>query len=132
MPACRNSLGLPAAIAEHRAEIAEARGLAGAAGGEIVPRHRNGEVGPQAQFLAAGVGGQIEALADVLAGEVEERLGRLQDRRLGLDVAGLRKRQQQRVRPGGGPGGTLMAAVTVISTSKVRKAGSKGLCWRSP
>ncbi len=82
-----------AAIAEHRAEIAEARRLAGAAGGEIVPRHRNGEIGTKAQFLAAGVGGQIEALADVLAGEVEERLGRLQDRRLGPGVAGLRERQ---------------------------------------
>ncbi len=29
-----------AAIAEHRPEIAEARRLAGARGGEIVPRHR--------------------------------------------------------------------------------------------
>ena len=64
---------------------------AGAAGGEIVPRHRNGEVGTQAEFLAAGVGGQIKALADVLAREVEERLGRLQDIGLGPAVAGLRK-----------------------------------------
>ena len=82
-----------AAIAKHRPEIAEPRGLAGAAGGEIIPRHRNGEIGAKAQFLAAGVGGQIKAFADVFAGEVEKRLGRLQDRRFGLDVAGLRERQ---------------------------------------
>jgi hypothetical protein len=63
------------------------------AGGEIIPRHRNGEVGPQAELLAGRVRGQIQAFADVLAGEVEERFGRLQDRRLGLDVAGLRERQ---------------------------------------
>ena len=85
--------GLAAAIAKHRPEIAEAGRLAGAAGSEIVARHRNGEVGPQAEFLAAGVGGQVKALADVLAGEVEERFGRLQDRGLGPDVARLRERQ---------------------------------------
>ncbi len=82
-----------AAITEHRSEIAESGGLAGARRGEIIPRHRNGEVGAQAQFLAAGVGGQIKAFADVLAGQIEERLGRLQDSGLGLDVAGLRERQ---------------------------------------
>ena len=112
---------LAAAIAEHRAEIAEARRLAGAAGGEIVARHRNGQVRTQAQLLAAGVGRQVEALADVLAGEVEERLGRLQDGGLGLDVAGLRKRQQQGVRPGGGPADE--AAVTFISRPNIPKNG---------
>ena len=40
----------------------------------------------------------------VAYGEVEERLGRLQDGRLGPDVTGLRERQQQRIRPGGGAG----------------------------
>ena len=34
-----------AAIAEHRPEIAEPRRLTGTAGRQIVPRHRNGEVG---------------------------------------------------------------------------------------
>ncbi len=53
------------------------------------------------------VGRQIQALADVLAGEVEERLGRLQDAGVGLDVAALCKRQQQRIRPGGGSGSTF-------------------------
>ena len=85
--------GPAAAIAEHRAEIAEAGRLTGAAGGEIIPRHRNGEVGTQAEFLAGGVGRQVKALADVLAREVEKRLGRLQDRRLGPAVAGLGERQ---------------------------------------
>ena len=84
---------LAAAIAKHRPEIAEARGLAGAPGGEIIARHRNGEVGAQAELLAGSVGRQVKALADVLAGKVEERLGRLQDAGMGLDVAALRKRQ---------------------------------------
>ena len=43
---------LAAVIAKHRPEIAETCGLAGALGGEIVARHRNGEVGAQAKFLA--------------------------------------------------------------------------------
>ena len=99
---------LAAAITKHRSEIAEARRLPGAAGGEIVARDRDGQVRAQAELFARGVGGQIQALADVLAGEVEERLGRLQDPGLGPDVAGLRKRQQQRVRPGGGSGSTIV------------------------
>ncbi len=83
MPACRNSAGRVAAVAEDRAEIAEAGRLAGLRGGEVVARDRDGEVGAQAEFLVAARGrGQEHALADVLAGEVEEGLGRLQDRRV--------------------------------------------------
>src|SRR6478735_7305833 len=37
-----------AAIAKHRPEIAEARGLPGAPGGEIIAGNRNGEIGTQA------------------------------------------------------------------------------------
>ena len=81
------------AMAKHRPEIAEARRLPGASRGEIIPRHRNGEIGPKTQFLAVGVGGEVKALADVLAGEIEERLGLLQNAGLGPDIAGLRKRQ---------------------------------------
>ena len=80
-------------IAEHRPEIGKARGLSGAGRGEIIARHRNGEVGAQAEFLARRVGRQVKALANILAGEVEERLGRLQDAGVGLDVAALCKRQ---------------------------------------
>ena len=80
MPACRNSLGPVAAMTEDRAEIAEARRLAGLGRGQIVARDRDGEVGPQAQLAPLRVGGEIHALADVLAGEIEERLRRLQDR----------------------------------------------------
>src|SRR5439155_27070905 len=112
--------GLAPAIAEHRAEIGKARRLAGAAGGEIVARHRNRQVRAQAQFLAAGVGREIKALADVLAGEVEERVGRLQYRRLGMNVAGLRKGLQQGVRPGSG-----WRRGYVHLRSKVPKMGSK-------
>jgi len=94
--------GLMVTIAEHRPEIAEAGRLSGSRGGKVVAGHGDREVRPQAQFLTLRVGGEIQALADVLAGEVEKRLGRLQDRRLGMNVAGLRKRLQQGVRPGGG------------------------------
>ncbi len=70
-----------AAVAKHRAEIAEARRRARGRGGEIVARDRDGEVGPQAEFAAGRVGGQEHAAADVLARQVEERLRRLQDGR---------------------------------------------------
>ena len=112
--------GLAPAIAEHRPEIGEARGLPDTAGGKIVARHGNRQVRAQAQFLAAGIRGQVEAFADVLAGEVEERVGRLQNRRLGMNVAGLRKGLQQGIRPGGGGGRGY-----VHLGSKVPKTGSK-------
>ncbi len=96
--------GLAAAVAEHRAEIAEPCRLAGAAGCEVVAGHRNGQVRAQTELLAGEVRGQVQALANVLAGEVQERLGRLQDGGFGPDIAGLRERQQQRIRPGGGAG----------------------------
>ena len=114
MPACRNSLRLAAAIAEHRAEIGEAGRLSGAGRGQIIPRHGDGEVGPQAQFLAGRIRRQVQAFADVLAGEVEERVGRLQDRRLGMDVAGLRKGLQQGIRPSGGWGGAAVTFIEVV------------------
>ena len=41
-----------AAIAKHRPEIAEARGLAGAPGGEIIAGDRNGQVRAQAELFA--------------------------------------------------------------------------------
>ena len=85
--------GLAAAIPEHRAEIAEPGRLPDLSRRQIIPRDRNGQIGAKAQFLPAGVGGQIEAFADVLAGEIEKRLGRLQNPRFGPAVAGLRERQ---------------------------------------
>ena len=95
--------GCVAAVTEHRAEIAVARRLAGERRGEIVARHRNREVGTQAEFAAAGGGGQIHALADVLAREVEERLGRLQDGGRNAGVAGALIGSDQRLRPRVGP-----------------------------
>jgi len=77
------------------------------AGGEVIARDRNRQVGPQAQLLAAGVRGQIKAFADVLARQIEKRLGWLQNRRLGQGVTSLGERQQQRVRPRGGSGRTM-------------------------
>ncbi len=72
----------PFAVAKHRAEIAEARGLAGCGRGQIGARHRDRQIGPQAQFAAVRIGGEKHAAADVLAAEIEKRLGRLQHRRL--------------------------------------------------
>ena len=66
--------------------------------GEIVARDRNGQVGPQAEFAAARRGGQVHALADVLAGQVEERLGRLQDRGRDAAIAGALIGGDQRLR----------------------------------
>ena len=56
----------------------------------------NGEFRPQA-IRAGGVGGEIQAAADVLAGEVEKDGGRLQDRRLG---AGIARATRWAMRPG--------------------------------
>ena len=86
-----------AAVTKHRPEIAKARGLAGERGGEIVARDGDGEVGPQAEFAAARRGGQIHALADVLAGKVEERLGRLQDGGRNAGIAGALVGSDQRL-----------------------------------
>ncbi len=88
-----------AAVTEHRPEIAIARRFAGERRSEIVARDRNGEVGAQAEFAAAGGGGQIHALADVFAREVEERLGRLQDGGRNAGVAGALVGGDQRLRP---------------------------------
>ena len=69
------------AMTKHRAEIAEAGGLAGVRRRQIIARYRDRQIGPQAQFAAVGIGGQKHAAADVLAAEIEKRFGRLQHRR---------------------------------------------------
>ena len=75
------------AMAEHLAEIAEAFRLAGGRRREIVARHRDGEVGAQTKLAAGRVGRKIHAPANVLAREVEERFGRLEQRGLGAAIA---------------------------------------------
>jgi hypothetical protein len=77
-----------AAVAVDRPEIAKTLRRASDLRGEIVAGDGNGEVRTQAQFAALGVDGEIHVAADVLAGEVEERLGRLQDRWRNPAVAG--------------------------------------------
>ena len=81
--------GARAAVAEYRAEIAQAcraprrrRGR-----GEVIARDGNREVGPQADLVAGGIGSTYVP-AHVLAGEVEKRLRRLQDRRGHPGIAG--------------------------------------------
>ena len=94
------------AMAEHRSEIAIALRLAGRRRGQVVARHRDGQVGPQAQLLAVRVAGEEHALADVLARKVEERLRRLQDRGRDPRIAGPLEGRDQRVRRGIGAGST--------------------------
>src|SRR5262249_49534224 len=78
-----------AALTEDRAEIAEFRRLARRRRGEIVARDRDRQVRTQAQLLAGtGIGDQVHAPPDVLAREVEKRLGRLEDRGCGRRIAG--------------------------------------------
>ena len=88
-----------AAMTEHRAEIAEADRLAGLGRSEIVARHRDGQVRPQAELVAVRIGGEEHAAADVLAREIEERLGRLQDRRRDARVAGALVMRDERLGP---------------------------------
>src|SRR5499427_3639237 len=65
-------------VTKYRTEITVACRLSGNSRREIVARYRNGKIGPQAKFIAVGCGGQKHAASDVLAGQIEERFGRLQ------------------------------------------------------
>ena len=69
-----------APVTEHRAEIAIAVCAAGRRRGEIVARHGDREIRPQAPFVAGAALRQEHAGPDVLPRQVEERLSRLQDR----------------------------------------------------
>lgn len=75
------------ALAEDRADIAEARRPPRCVGSEVVERHGYREIGAQAEFATRGVADEIHAAADVLAREREERLGRLQDFRADARIA---------------------------------------------
>ena len=75
-----------AAHAEDRAGIGVGRRLAGMSG-DMRQRDGDGVFRPQAPFAPVIVLRQEDAAADILAGEVEEGLDRLQDRRLGAPVA---------------------------------------------
>ena len=70
------------AVAENRSLVEVAR-LAVAAARDVGEGGRNGEVGAQAQFPAARVLGEEDALPERLAHDVEKRLRRLQDAGLG-------------------------------------------------
>ena len=100
--------GQAAAVAENRAEIAIALRATGGRGGEIVARHRNGEIRPQAQFLAGPAGGQEHAAPDILAGQVQERLGGLQDGRIGPGIARALVSGDQGLRARVGQGGVTV------------------------
>src|SRR5262249_17460537 len=54
-------------IPENRAQIAVARGPAGARRGEIVARHRDGQVRAQTELVSLRIGCEEHPLADVLA-----------------------------------------------------------------
>ena len=102
-------------MAKHRREIAEAERLAGLGRSEIVARHRNGEVGPQAQLVPVRIGGEEHAAADVLAREVEERLGRLQDRGRNARIARALVMRDERLRPCVGRGHGRLFSGSVVA-----------------
>ena len=86
--------GLARAQAEDRPEIAVA-GRCAAALGEVPAADRDGVIGAQAQFVTVGVLRHEQAAADVLAGQVDEDVARLQDGRLDTHVAvALEERDQ--------------------------------------
>ena len=64
------------------------------AAGDMVEADGNGEFGPQAKRLAGLALGEEDAAAQILAGHVEERIGRLQDRH----VDRRRRRARRRAR----------------------------------
>ena len=107
-PGLRHLAALAWAGAEDRAEI----GVLGEAPrfgrSEIGEADRDRVVGPQAQFRAGGVAGEVEAAADILARHVEEHRGRLQHRRLEAREAGgeeIVERPRSGLERGGAGGG---------------------------
>ena len=80
-----------AALAEHLAEIGVAARRAGLAG-DVVEADGNGEFRAQAERLAGLALGEEDAAAQILAGHVEKRIGRLEDRH----VDGMRRRARRR------------------------------------
>src|SRR4051794_38879482 len=111
---------------EHRREITEAERLAGFRRGEVIARDRNCQVGPQAKLLPVRVGGEKHAATDVLAGEVQERLGRLQDRWRHARIPGALVMGDERLRPriGGGHLGALDGSVVLMARVQFARAFS--------
>src|SRR5438067_671047 len=87
------------AMAKNGSKIAVTFGGAGCGRGEIVPGNRDRQVGTQAQLAALRVDGEKHALADVLAGEIEKRLRRLQDRGRYARIARALEIGHERLRP---------------------------------
>ena len=77
---------LTGAHAEDRAGIGVGRRLRPARG-DVIEGYRDGVFRAQTPVAAIGILRHEDAAADILAGEIEEDIGRLQDRRLGMGVA---------------------------------------------
>lgn len=84
-------------VPEDGADIAVLRRRARQPGGEIIAADRNRIFRAQAHLASRAVAREEHAAADVLARQVEERLGRLQDGRLDAPVAGAREQRAQRL-----------------------------------
>ena len=76
-----------------------AKRLAGFRRREVLARHRDGKVGAQAQLAPVRVGGKKHAPPDVLAREIEERLGRLKNGGRDARIARALIMRDQRLRP---------------------------------
>ena len=105
-----------AAVAEHRAEIAIGRGTAGRGFFQVLAADRDGEVRAQAQLAAARVAGDEERAAQLLAGQLEEIVGRLQHGGLDAQVSRALVEVHEPVRAIGSrrSGGAIACHVSVL------------------
>ena len=120
-----------AALAEDLAEIGIAARRAGARG-DVVEADGNGEFGAQAERLAGLALGQEDAAAQVLAGHVEERVGRLQHRHLDRRRAARGKQRQDVRREGPACRKSWPAASCPLSHGAPLRARRRGSPSRSP
>ena len=121
--------GAVAAVAEHRARDSRSPARCRLRRGQIVARDRDGEIGPQAEIVPGRIGGQVHARADVFAGEVEERLRRLQEGGRGARIAGRAHRTRPALRAcvlaNRSPG--LFMALFVVVMARAARVSRRGL-----
>jgi hypothetical protein len=90
--------GAVAGVAEYRPGIAVGSGPLARVLGEVLAADRDREIGPQAKLAAPAVRGEEQAATQLLAGELEKDLGRLQCGRIEAHVPRALVERHQRVR----------------------------------
>jgi hypothetical protein len=115
-PPLRELARLPVAEAEHRAAIAEGGGLA-PAGREVVAADGDGVLGTQAPLGAVRVLGHEDAAADVLARQLDEGVGGLEDPGLDPFEPLAPEQREQRLRVPRFPHGSARSHRRSIATA---------------